>query len=79
MRMTNIEIIFSDETHITVYADTERFGAREIMCQCGSFREAYDFIKRETGRDSLTLSGCVVDSVVDWTGMVRPAVQYVLD
>ena len=56
MTMKNIEIEVMRENYIVVRTDTERFGAGEVMCECNTFDQAFDYIKRETGRDTVRLS-----------------------
>lgn len=76
--MKNIRIIAHDSMHIEVIADSKRFGENTIMFQSGSFRECFDYIKRETGKDNLKLSGCLVSLLRDWTGKEYPSYMEVL-
>lgn len=76
--MKNIRIIAHDSMHIEVLADTKRFGEDAIMFQSGSFRECFDYIKRETGKDKLRLSGCLVALMRDWTGAEYPSYMEVI-
>lgn len=61
MNMQNIEIEVMRENYIVVRADTERFGANEVMFEGNTFDQCFDYIKRETGRDVLQLSGYLID------------------
>lgn len=76
--MKNIRIIAHDSMHIEVLADTKRFGEDAIMFQSGSFRECFDYIKRETGKDKLRLSGCLAALLRDWTGAEYPSYMEVI-
>lgn len=77
--MKNIRIIAHDSMHIEVIADSKRFGENEIMFQSGSFRECFDYIKRETGKDNLRLRGsCLASLLRDWTGKEYPSYMEVI-
>ena len=77
--MSNIRIIAHDSMHIEVIADSKRFGKDTIMFQSGSFRECFDYIKRETGKEKLRLCGsCLASLLCDWTGKEYPAYMEVL-
>ena len=49
MKMTNITIEVRDRDYIVVCADTERFGNGEVMCECNTFDQCFDYIRRELG------------------------------
>lgn len=76
--MKNIRIIAHDSMHIEVLADTRRFGEDAIMFQSGSFRECFDYIKRETGKENLQLRGCLSSLLQDWTGKAYPSYMEVV-
>ena len=77
--MKNIRIIAHDYMHIEVIADTKRFGEDAIMFQSGSFRDCFDYIKRETGKDKLHFRGsCLASLLRDWTGAEYPAYMEVI-
>lgn len=61
MTMSNIEIEVMRENYIVVRADTDRFGTGEVMFEGNTFDQCFDYIKRETGRDVLQLSGYLID------------------
>ena len=61
--MTNIEIEVMRADYIIVRADTPRFGRGEIMFEGNTFDGCFDYVKRETGRDKLSLSGCIADGI----------------
>ena len=63
MNMNNIEIEVMRENYIVVRADTERFGANEVMYEGNTFDQCFDYIKRETGRDTVRLSACMADGI----------------
>ena len=71
--MTNIRIIVKGENYIVVVADSERFGKNEIMYEGNCFRECFNYIKRETGRDSLTLNGTLASLCEDRKGETFPS------
>ena len=74
MTMRNITIEVLHENYIVVRADTARFGDGEVMCECNTFDQCFDYIKRETGRDKLYLSGCMMDGLyADRQGRTFPA------
>lgn len=75
--MENIRVIARDDKHIEVIADSKRFGKDEIMFQAGSFRECFDYIKRETGREKLWLTGIFASCIEDWTGEIQPSFLFV--
>lgn len=79
MTMRNIEIEVMREDYIVVRADTARFGAREVMCECNTFDQAFDYIKRETGRDTVHFSAYMSDGVyTDWKGRTFPPFMRVI-
>lgn len=51
MKMGNICIEVKDDDYIVVTADTERFGEGEVMFEGNTFRQCFDYIKRELGMD----------------------------
>lgn len=65
MNMQNIVIEVMRENYIQVRADTARFGVNEVMCECNTFDQAFDYIKRETGQQVLSLRGTVADGIYE--------------
>lgn len=55
--MKNIRVEVVRDNYITVTADTERFGDDAIMYEGSTFRACFDYIKRETGAETLMISG----------------------
>ena len=52
MKMENIRIEVKGNDYIVVTADTERFGKDEVMFEGNTFRQCFDYIKRELGMDA---------------------------
>ena len=79
MKMKNIRIEVKRENYIVVIADTARFGADEVMYEGNTFDQCFDYIKRETGRDKLNVSGYMVDGIyTDWQGRSFPCYMNVI-
>lgn len=71
--MKNIRIEVKAENYITVTADTERFGPDEILFEGNTFSQCFEFIKRETGLDTLPLrSGFLFETYTDRAGRSFP-------
>lgn len=71
--MRNIRIEFKTPIYIIVRADTNRFGDNAIMYEGNTFRGCFDYIERETGLDSLILTGTIASRVTDWKGETYPS------
>ncbi len=54
MKMKNIVIEVKRDNYIVVIADTERFG-REVMFEGNTFKQCFDYLKRELGVEHLYL------------------------
>lgn len=79
MKMRNIKIEVMDENYIVVRADTERFGPGEVMAECNTFDQAFDYIKRETGAEKVNLSACLADGLyTDRAGRSFPCYMNVI-
>ena len=82
MKMRNIEIEVMGDNYIVVRADTERFGVGEVMAECNTFEQAFDYIKRETGKDKadkLFFRSCLAYGLyTDWTGVSFPPFMEVI-
>lgn len=79
MKMQNIKITVEGDNYITVRADTKRFGVGEVMAECNTFDQAFDYIKRETGVEKVNLSACLADGLyTDWAGRSFPCYMSVI-
>lgn len=79
MKMRDIVIEVLDENYIVVRADTDRFGPGEVMAECNTFQQAFDYIKRETGREKINFRTCLAYGVYqDWTGVSFPPYMEVI-
>ena len=79
MNMTNIEIEVMRENYIVVRADSPRFGRGEILFEGNTFDQCFDYVKRETGREKLSLSSRLAYGVyIDWQGRAFPPFMRVL-
>lgn len=77
--MKNIRIEMKSKNHIVVIADTKRLGKNEVMFEGDTFNQCFDYVKRETGRESLRLEGAIADGcVADREGRTFPAFMKVL-
>jgi len=73
MNMTNIEIEVMRENYVIVRGDSPRFGRGEILFEGNTFDECFDYVKRETGRDNLMVTGRLVDGLyADRNGRTFP-------
>ena len=70
--MKNIVITTVRENYIVVAADTERFGVGEILFEGNCFRECFDWVKRQTGKTSLSLRGWMSSLYTDRNGETFP-------
>lgn len=77
--MKNIRIEMKSKNYIVVIADTKRFGKNEVVFEGNTFNQCFDYVKRETGRESLRLEGAIADGcVTDREGRTFPAFMKVL-
>lgn len=80
MKMTNIKIEVRDENYIVVTADTKRFGPGEVMCECNTFEQCFDYIRRELGLEKdaklLFTTMLIMGSYTDWTGKTLPTYMW---
>lgn len=75
--MDNIRIIVERKDYIIVRADTSRFGINAIMFEGNNFDQVFDYIKRETGKESLQLVGNLASLHTDRCGRTFPAYMVV--
>lgn len=71
--MTNIRVVVKDVNYIVVLADSERFGKDEVMYEGNHFRECFDYIKRETGKEKLRITGTLASLFQDRKGETFPS------
>lgn len=71
--MKNIRIEWQRPDYIVVKADTIRFGKNEVMFEGNTFEDCFEYIKRETHQEHLSLmSGFLYEVVKDRTGRKFP-------
>lgn len=80
MENITIMVLHPDQPNssILVKADSKRFGKNEIMFEGISFKECFEYVKRETKRDHLRLMGCLVGAYTDCKGKTFPWIMDVL-
>ena len=80
MRMDNIQIEVRSENYIVVLADTERFGKGEVMFEGNTFDQCFDYIKKETGKDEVSLRSYMIEALyTDRLGRTFPDWMMVVD
>ena len=80
MKMTNIQIEVLRDNYIVVRADTKRFGPGEVMCECNTFKQCFDYIRRELGLPEDTkfnfTTELIIGGYTDWTGETYPSYMW---
>jgi hypothetical protein len=72
--MKDIRIEVRDNNYIVVTATTSRFGKNAVMFEGNTFDQCFDYVKRETGQESLQLSSYLcLGSYTDREGRTFPS------
>ena len=76
--MTNFRIEALRDDYVIVKADSKRFGKQEIMFEGNTFTQCFDYIKNETGKDTLQLrSYFIYEPIRDREGKCFPCIMEV--
>lgn len=78
--MTNFRIEALRDNYMIVKADSERFGKQEVMFEGNTFAQCFNYIKNETGKDTLQLKSYFIFApVTDREGRCFPCLMEVMN
>lgn len=71
--MNNFRIEAQRSDYMIVRADSERFGKQEIVFEGNTWNQCFDYIKRETGKERLSLQSLFLyEPIIDREGRSFP-------